>query len=210
MKKHLKVTSMLSCTEYRNTLRYWCFTTVSSELMSPQFRKPLIFVYRWWPSVTIVTCRLLFTFLLWLSQITLHFLVVSRIFYRPQTKFVKVLFSTGVCLSTDGGFRSLSRGVSVRETPWTEIPQYGKERAVRILLKCILVKNVYCNEYSPHSQAYMAYIFTPTSPGTLHSQWQSTLKNDFKVKAYLLLFSHVSYVNIIRLDWIDNAIFFCS
>ena len=54
------------------------------------------------------------------------------------------------------------------------------------------------------------YIFTPTSQGTLHSQWQPTLKNDFKVKACLLLFSHVSYVNIIRLDWIDNAIFFCS
>ena len=157
MKKHLKVTSMLSCTEYRNTLRYWCFTTVSSELISPPFRKPLIFVFRWWPNATIVTCRLLFTFLLWLSQITLHFLVVSRIFYRPQTKFAKVLFSTGVCLSTDGGFRFLSRGVSVRETPRTDIPPYGNERAVCILLECILVIHKFIHLLRIHFYQHSLY-----------------------------------------------------
>ena len=36
---------------------------------------------------------------------------------------------------------SLSRGVSLTETPWTENPppKYSKEQAVRILLECILV-----------------------------------------------------------------------
>ena len=72
--------------------------------------------------------------------------LVIGYFYRPQTKFAKVVF-TGVCLSTGGGGLcpggclsggSLSRGVSVRETP-----PYSNMRAVRILLECILVE-VHC------------------------------------------------------------------
>ena len=37
------------------------------------------------------------------------------------------------------GGASLSRGGLSRETPYTETPSYGNERAVRILLECILV-----------------------------------------------------------------------
>ena len=58
--------------------------------------------------------------------------------YRPQTKLREGNVFTPVCHSVhrggslSGGY--LSRGVSVRETP-----PYGNERAVRILLECILV-----------------------------------------------------------------------
>ena len=34
---------------------------------------------------------------------------------------------------------SVQQGVFVRETPWTETSPYGTERAIRILLECILV-----------------------------------------------------------------------
>ena len=53
--------------------------------------------------------------------------------------------SRGASLSGDlcpGGMGSLSRGVSVRETP-----PYGKERAVCILLKCIRVENNFVNYF---------------------------------------------------------------
>ena len=99
-------------------------------------------------------------------------ILITTYLYRPQNEvwgkvivlLVCVILFTGgggLCLGESLSRGSLSRGVSVQgvsvwETPWTEIPPYGKERAVRILLKCKLVKNVYCNEYSPHSQAYMA------------------------------------------------------
>ena len=79
----------------------------------------------------------------------------DKYFYRPQTKFATVMFSQmSVCLRGEGilvsvqgvsfqgvlcpggslSRESLSRGVSVTETP-----PYGNERAVRILLECILV-----------------------------------------------------------------------
>ena len=62
-------------------------------------------------------------------------------FYRPQ----KVMFSqVFVC---PRGWETLCTGVSVRET--TPPPAYGKERAVRILLECILVTPwIQSGEYS--------------------------------------------------------------
>ena len=77
----------------------------------------------------------------------------NRIYYHPQTKlregnvFTPVCDSVhrgssiqgGLCLGwslSKGGGGSLSRGVSVR-------PMYGKERAVCILLECILVFNIF-------------------------------------------------------------------
>ena len=60
------------------------------------------------------------------------FFLLSFYFYRPQRSCGKVmLLHLSVILF--GGW-SLSRGVSVRETP-----QYSYVRAVRILLECILV-----------------------------------------------------------------------
>ena len=61
-------------------------------------------------------------------------------YYRPQTKFAKVMFShLSVSHSVHRGVsvqmgRSLSRG----SLSW-RLPPYGNERAVRILLECILV-----------------------------------------------------------------------
>ena len=56
------------------------------------------------------------------------------LYYRPQRSCGKVMFlHLPVILFTGGGGRSLSRGVSVRET------QYSYLRAVRILLECIFV-----------------------------------------------------------------------
>ena len=49
--------------------------------------------------------------------------------------FARGVSAQGQGGSLPGGGRSQPRGVSVRETP----PTYGKERAVRILLECILV-----------------------------------------------------------------------
>ena len=96
-----------------------------------------------------------------LTQTNLHisFLAVfDSNHYRPQTKLREGDVSTpvcdsvhrggGLCLSMlhkshdQGGLcpgGSLSREVSVRETPQTETSPYGKELAVRILLECILV-----------------------------------------------------------------------
>ena len=87
-------------------------------------------------------------------------------FYRPQTKFAKVMFSLvsvcprgggvlgfwgrglcpgGVfvqeCLCPGGLYPggSMSRRISVRRVLCHIDPSYGNERAVRILLECILV-----------------------------------------------------------------------
>ena len=80
------------------------------------------------------------------------------IYYRPQTKFAKVMFSQ-VFVCTRGGSLSggsLSRwslsgggicpgwGVSVQGGSLSRIPPYSNERVVRILLECILIiKTVY-------------------------------------------------------------------
>ena len=48
----------------------------------------------------------------------------------------------GICPGMSLSIGSLSRGVSVREIPWTETSPYGNELAVRILLGCILVGTV--------------------------------------------------------------------
>ena len=75
--------------------------------------------------------------------------------YCPQPSCGKVMFlhlcvilftvEGGLCPSMphrshDQG-ESVGGGVSVREIPQTETPSYGNERAVRILLECILVFN---------------------------------------------------------------------
>ena len=52
----------------------------------------------------------------------------------PANEVCEGYVFTGVCLSTGDG--SLSTGEASVQT---ETPPYGKERAVRILLKCILV-----------------------------------------------------------------------
>ena len=86
----------------------------------------------------------------------------NRTFYRPQRSCGKVMFlHLSVSHSVHRG-----RGVSVRETPWTEThqqrspqtetpqtetpmdrdpPLYSNEQAVHILLKCILV-NIVVND----------------------------------------------------------------
>ena len=65
--------------------------------------------------------------------------------YRPQTKSAKVMFSQVFVCPRWGG-------VSLTETPWTETPsrqrpsprtQDGNERAVRILLECILILEIF-------------------------------------------------------------------
>ena len=133
---------------------------------------------------------------------------------------------TSVCHSVHRGRGSLSGGVTVQGVsiqgglypgglclgdPLDRDPPHTvKSGRYAYYLNANLLKMYIVMNTLPTVRRTWLYIFTPTSPGTLHSQWQPTLKNDFKVKAYLLLFSHVSYVNIIRLDWIDNAIFFCS
>ena len=90
------------------------------------------------------------------------------IYYRPQTKFAKVMFSqVFVCtrggslsggslsrwsLSGGGVLGGLSRlgglcpgwGVSVQGGSLSRIPPYSNERVVRILLECIIImKTVY-------------------------------------------------------------------
>ena len=66
----------------------------------------------------------------------------NSIFYRPQTKFAKVVF-TGACLSTGGG------GVSATHPPPGSTPPFYStcwdtvnKRAVRIPLECILVYSI--------------------------------------------------------------------
>ena len=61
------------------------------------------------------------------------------VFYRPQTKFAKVMFSQvsvcpgGILYPEGGGPLSDGRSLSSWETP-----MYGYVRAVHILLECIL------------------------------------------------------------------------
>ena len=122
----------------------------------------------------------------------------------------------GLCLWESLSRGSLSKGVSVQggqcqgDTPVQRSPHTVKSGWYASYWNAFLLKKYIVMNTLPIIRRTWLYIFTPTSSSTLHSQWQPTFKNDFKVKAYLLLFSHVSYVNIIRLDWIDNAIFFCS
>ena len=59
--------------------------------------------------------------------------------YRPQTKFAKVMFSQVSVCPRRGGLHL--EGVSVRDTLDRDTHSYGNERAVRILLECILVLN---------------------------------------------------------------------
>ena len=87
----------------------------------------------------------------------------NQIYLPPANEVCEVYVFTGVCLSTGGSLwggsaqggvcprghlcprgslskGSLSRGVSVKETsPGREPTIYGKERAVHILLECILL-----------------------------------------------------------------------
>ena len=84
------------------------------------------------------------------------FLSLIFSYYNPQTKFAKAMFSEVFVCPQGGGSQCLSRGfsvlgegfcpegalsraVSVQVSLSRETPPYGKEGAVRILLKCILV-----------------------------------------------------------------------
>ena len=79
------------------------------------------------------------------------------VFLPPANEVCEGYVFTGVCLST-GGSRSLSRGVSIpggeslSRGVWggsvRKTPLYGNERAVRILLECILVTNEFNYKFS--------------------------------------------------------------
>ena len=61
-------------------------------------------------------------------------------FYHPQTKFAKVMLSqVFVCPQS-----CLSAGVGSLSG---RFPPYGYVRAVRILLECILVLDIFCSGY---------------------------------------------------------------
>ena len=77
---------------------------------------------------------------------------------RGSLSLVPCSFQGGLCMvrgrdiSVQGGlwgslcsWGSLSEGVSVRENPQTETPQYGDERVVRILLECFVVVHIDSN-----------------------------------------------------------------
>ena len=67
-------------------------------------------------------------------------------YYCPQTKFGESNVFTHICHSVHRGEGVSVGGVSLTETPCTETSRtlYGKEREVRILLECILVRHTFC------------------------------------------------------------------
>ena len=91
---------------------------------------------------------------------------IALIHYRPANEVCEGYAFTGVCLSTGGSWSlswdvsvpwcvsvqggSLPRGVSIQGGLCHGHPPYGNERAVRILLECIIFQYRFCRNIDPY------------------------------------------------------------